>query len=78
MIRVLVEASDSVGRIVVEVRAGSVRRAIELAEEHCSHDEVSLVFPIEPEAFFVRDAVGGMELVEIVARERRRGDRVGA
>ena len=78
MIRVLVEASDNVSRLVIEVRAGSVRRAVELAGEHCSHDDVSLVFPIEPDAFFVGDGVGGVELVEVVARERRSGDRVGA
>ena len=78
MIRVLVEARDSVSRYVVEVRAGSVCRALELAGEHCSQGEVNLLFPIDPESFFVKDPFSRAELVEIVARERHACDRVGA
>lgn len=78
MIRVLVEASDSVSRFVVEVRAGSVCRALELAEEHCSRSEVNLVFPIDPDSFFVKDPVSRTERVEVVTHERRGDERVGA
>ena len=70
MIRILVEAGDGVGRFVVEVRAGSVCRALELAGERYPRGGVSLVFPIDPEYFFVKEPVSRAELVEISARER--------
>jgi hypothetical protein len=70
MIRVLLETSDGDGRLVLEVRASSVRRAVEVAEERCASGEVSLVFPIEPEAFFVKGHVPEGELVEVVTHER--------
>jgi hypothetical protein len=79
MIRVLVEANDGAGRLVVEVRAGSVRRALELADEYCSRGAVNLVFPIDPDSFFVTDGVSRTELVKIVRHEERRGEgRMGA
>lgn len=78
MIRVLVEASDSVGRFVVEVRAGSVCRALELAEEHCSQGEVSLLFPIDPDSFFVKEPVSRAELIEVVTHEPHGDHRVNA
>ena len=40
----------------MRVRAGSIRRALEIAEEQNPGCALRVVFPLDPETFFVRDA----------------------
>jgi hypothetical protein len=51
------------------VRAGSIRRAMKFAEEQNPGCTLRVVFPLDPETFFVREeAVGvGSEVAEIAA-----------
>jgi hypothetical protein len=53
------------GRSRLSVRAGSIRRAMEVAEEQNLGCALRVVFPLDPETFFVRDDAA--EVVEIAA-----------
>ena len=67
MVRVSIDVND--GRSRLSVRAGSIRRALEVAEEQNPGCALRVVFPLDPETFFVREeALGvGSELAEIAA-----------
>ncbi len=67
MVRVSIDVDD--GRPRLSVRAGSIRRAMEVAEEQNPGCTLRVVFPLEPETFFVREeAVGvGSEIAETAA-----------
>lgn len=71
MIRVLLEASNGISRLMIAVRAESVRRAVEMAREQYSDGDVDLVLPIDPDTFFVKGPASEVELVEIVTPEGR-------
>jgi len=53
----------------LSVRAGSIRRALEIATDQNPGRALRVVFPLDPETFFVRDdaAEAGTELAEIAA-----------
>lgn len=55
MVKVSIEVRYGAARFGVRVRASSIRRAVGLAKAFCCADEVAVVFPIEPEGFFVED-----------------------
>jgi len=55
MIRAAVEVASETARFTVTVCAESVLRGLEMVEGMFPGSKVGLVFPIEPEAFFVRD-----------------------
>ena len=55
MIQVTIEVGRDAARRQVTVQAGSIPGALSLAEEHCLDGEARVVFPIEPETFFVGD-----------------------
>jgi hypothetical protein len=55
MIRVLIEVGENAARRQVEVMAESIRGALGVAEEHHLGGDARVVFPIEPETFFVGD-----------------------
>ena len=67
MVRVSIDVDA--GRSRLSVRAGSIRRALEVAEEQNPGGALRVVFPLDPETFFVREeALGvGSELAEIAA-----------
>ena len=67
MVRVSIDVDA--GRSRLSVRAGSIRRALEVAEEQNPGCALRVVFPLDPETFFVRDdAVEvGSEVAEIAA-----------
>ena len=67
MVRVSIDVDA--GRSRLSVRAGSIRRAMEVAEEQNPGCALRVVFPLDPETFFVREeAVGvGSEVAEIAA-----------
>jgi len=56
VIEVLVEVGDGPARIRVAARAESIRRAMEAARAHYPSAEAGVAYPIDPEAFFVRDS----------------------
>ena len=53
MVRVSIDVDA--GRSTLSVRAGSIRRALEIAEERNPGCALRVVFPLDPETFFVRD-----------------------
>ena len=67
MVRVSIDVDD--GRSRLSVRAASIRRAMEVAEEQNPGCALRVVFPLDPETFFVREeTVGvGSEVAEIAA-----------
>ena len=71
MIKVSVEVRRGTARFRVGVQAESIRRALGVVGGRYPHGEVRLVFPIEPEGFFVREptAVAGMVGTEQTHRE---------
>ena len=56
MIRISVEVSRGAARFGVEVQAESIKRALEIVESQNPSCAAKVVFPIEPEEFFVGDA----------------------
>jgi hypothetical protein len=71
MVKVSVEVRSGTVRFRVSVQAQSVRRAIGMVGGRYPRGEIRLVFPIEPEGFFVREptAVAGMVGTERTRRE---------
>jgi hypothetical protein len=73
MIKVSVEVSSGTARFRVSVQAQSIRRALGMVESRYPHGEVRLVFPIEPEGFFVSEppvstrATGRQQTNEVAA-----------
>ncbi len=67
MVRVSIDVDAGSSRL--SVRAGSIRRALEIATDQNPGRALRVVFPLDPETFFVRDdATGvGIELAEIAA-----------
>ena len=67
MIRVCIEVDRGTdSRTTLYVRAGSIVRALEVAEEQNPGCALNLVFPLDPDTFFVRDVSEGVE-AEIAA-----------
>ena len=56
MIKVSVEVSRGAARYRVAVQAESIKRALEIVEGQNSRCAARVMFPIEPEEFFVGDA----------------------
>jgi hypothetical protein len=61
MIRVTVEIREGALTYRVRVTAASIERALEIMGEGKPGRRVRLVFPIDPEAFFVPETFGGRE-----------------
>ncbi len=57
MIRISVEVSSGAARFRVTIQAESIERALEIAKRHNPGKECRVTFPLDPEAFFVRDPV---------------------
>ena len=65
MIRVFVDVHEEAAPLRVEVRAESISQAVGSIEERHPGRTVQVVFPIDPEEFFVED------LQEVKARQHR-------
>jgi hypothetical protein len=65
MVRVSVEVRKGTARFRVGVQAESIRRALGMVGGRYPHGEVRLVFPIEPEGFFVREPTAVAEMIGI-------------
>ena len=72
MVRVSIEVDTGVARFRLTVRAESIARALGLAEALHPSADARVVFPIEPEGFFVEDPAAtpgpvGLEVLESLA-----------
>ena len=57
MIRISVQVSNGAARFKVVVEAESIERALEIVARQNPGKECEVIFPIDPETFFVEDAV---------------------
>ncbi len=55
MIRISIEVRSSAARFKVALLAESIEGALEMAKRYDPGKECNVVFPIDPEVFFVRD-----------------------
>ena len=70
MVRVCIKVEcGEANPTTVAVRAENILRALEIAEERNPGCALNVVFPLDPDTFFVRDALEGVEpgTVEIAA-----------
>jgi len=65
MIKVQIEVSSGDALFSFSVRAESVCRALNIVEALYPGAQTRLVFPIEPETFFVKDPAAVVGLVEL-------------
>jgi hypothetical protein len=62
MIRVSIKADCGGARsTTLSVKANNIRRALEVAEEQNPGCALNVVFPLDPDTFFVADASEGVE-----------------
>ncbi len=62
MIRVCIEVDRGTAHsTTLFVKAGSILRALEIAGEQNPGCALSVIFPLDPDTFFVRDASEGIE-----------------
>ena len=69
MVRVSIEVDTGAARFGLTVRAESIGRAVGFAEALHPGADARLIFPIEPEGFFVEDPAAtpgpvGLEMLE--------------
>jgi hypothetical protein len=57
MIRISVQVSSGAARFKVAVEAESIERALEIVARQNPGKDCEVMFPIDPEAFFVEDSV---------------------
>src|SRR4051812_27596472 len=65
MIKIQMEVVKGTARFKVSVRAQSIQQAKAIARYYYPARETRVVFPIEPESFFVNDPAARPELVAI-------------
>jgi hypothetical protein len=70
MVKVSVEVRSGTARFGVSVQAQSIRSALALVEARYPRGEVGMVFPIEPEGFFVDGPAALAGTVETEHREK--------
>ena len=67
MIRITIEVRSGAARFKVSVQAESIEGALEMARRYNSGKETKVVFPIDPEGFFLEDDLGRDEVVGKIA-----------
>ncbi len=65
MINISVEVDSGSARFGVTVRAESIREAADVVEARYPGCDARVVFPIDPEAFFVEGAAGASGPIEV-------------
>jgi hypothetical protein len=63
VVKFSVEVSNGAARFRVGVQASSIQRALNLVKGIHSANDVKVVFPIDPEGFFVKDALAAEGLI---------------
>jgi hypothetical protein len=64
MVRVSIEVRSGAARFRVGVQASSIQRAVSVVKGLHSASDVRVIFPIDPEAFFIEDALAQEGLIE--------------
>jgi hypothetical protein len=64
MVRLAIEVRSGVARFRVGIQSSSIHRAVSLAQNSYSASDVRVIFPIDPERFFVEDAFTKEGLIE--------------
>jgi hypothetical protein len=64
VVRVSIEVHFGTARFRVRVQASSIQRAVSLVKGFYSASDVKVMFPIDPEGFFVEDAFAAEGLIE--------------
>jgi hypothetical protein len=64
MVKVSIEVRSGASRFRVGIQASSIRRAVSLVKGSYSSSDVRVIFPIDPEGFFVEDAFAEEGLIE--------------
>jgi hypothetical protein len=64
MVRVSVEVKNGAARFRVGVQASSIQSALNLVKGFYSSSDVKVLFPIDPEGFFVEDPVALEGLIQ--------------
>jgi hypothetical protein len=64
VVRVSIEVHFGTARFRVRVQASSIQRAVSLVKGFYSASDVKVGFPIDPEGFFVEEALGKEGLIE--------------
>ncbi len=64
MVRVSIEVRSGAARFRVGIRASNIRRAVSLAEGLYTSSDVRVIFPIDPEGFFIEDPFAEEGLLE--------------
>jgi hypothetical protein len=64
MVKVSIEVRSGAARFRVGVQAESIQREMSLVKGFYSASDVKVVFPIDPEGFFVEDAFAKEGLIE--------------
>jgi hypothetical protein len=64
MVRISVEVGQGAVRYRVAVQAESIRRAVQIVEGIHHGNDFRVVFPIDPETFFVKDPTATAGLIE--------------
>jgi hypothetical protein len=67
MIKISIEVRSSAARFKVALLAESIEGALEMANRHNPGKECKLLFPIDPEIFFVGDNFGRGGVVRKIA-----------
>ena len=70
MVRVPIRIREGASRIDVSVQAQSIRRAVRIAADRYPGADVQGSFPIDAEAFFVKEPSTGAELLRREQPER--------
>ena len=58
MIKISIEVKSGAARFKVAAQAESIEGALEIAKRYSPGKECKVVFPIDPEGFFVEDDLG--------------------
>ena len=73
MVRVTIEVGNTADRFAVVVQAESIRQAMNLARKRYPGGTLKVMFPIDPDAFFVRDLAAEPGLLESELSKRMAG-----
>jgi len=67
MIKIAIEVRSSAARFKVALVAESIEGALEMAKRYNPGKECEVVFPIDPEGFFVENELGRGRVVGMIA-----------
>ena len=72
VVKVSVEVRNGAARFRVGVQASSIQSALNLVKGVHSASEVKVLFPIDPEGFFVEDALAAEGLIQRIKSQEQK------